>query len=87
MAVLGAANAMAFAPDGDRLALLVPAFPGRMLLTLVRPDRRGIWEQSLARNKMSNHLEGVNLAWSPDGTRLACTTGTSTVWVIDAATG
>ena len=31
--------------------------------------------------------EGVNLAWSPDGSLLACTTGTSTVWVLDAATG
>ena len=34
-----------------------------------------------------SRLEGVNLAVSPDGTRLACTTGTSTVWILDAATG
>jgi len=87
MVALGAANALAFAPDGDRLALLVPALPGRMTLTLVRPGREAIWERSLARNTMSNHSEGVNLAWSPDGTRLACTTGTAAVWVIDAATG
>ena len=35
----------------------------------------------------SYHPEGVNLAWSPDGRLLACTTGTPTVWVFDAATG
>ena len=31
--------------------------------------------------------EGVSLAPSPDGRLLACTTGTSAVWVFDAATG
>jgi GTPase SAR1 family protein len=87
MVDLGPANALAFAPGGDRIAILVPALPGRMMLTMVSPGREVIWARSLARNAMSNHLEGVNLAWSPDGTRLACTTGTSTVWVIDAATG
>jgi GTPase SAR1 family protein len=83
---LGAAIAMAFAPDGDRLALLALSLTGRTL-TVVRPGRKMIWQQSLQSDRMSNHSEGVNLAWSPDGSRLACTTGTSTVWVIDAATG
>jgi GTPase SAR1 family protein len=87
MTALGATNAMAFAPDSERMAMLAQALPGRMTLTLTRPGRGVVWERVLPRNRMSNHLEGVNLAWSPDGTRLACTTGTSTVWVIDAATG
>ena len=29
----------------------------------------------------------MNLAWSPDGSLLACSAGTSTVWVFDTATG
>jgi GTPase SAR1 family protein/nucleotide-binding universal stress UspA family protein len=84
---LGSASAMAFAPDSERLAMLVPSMPGRMKITLVRPRHGGVWELSLARNKMSNHTEGVSVAWSPNGTRLACTTGTTTVWVLDATTG
>ena len=88
MAALGVATAMAFAPDGDRLAVLAPSLAGRMTLTMIGPGQRKVWHQVLARNRMSSYgSEGVNLAWSPDGGLLACTTGTSTVWVIDAATG
>jgi GTPase SAR1 family protein len=85
---LGAASALAFVPGNDRLAILAPSLPGRMTLRLVRPDRDVLWEQALTRNRTSgSRLEGVNLAVSPDGSRLACTTGTSAVWVFDAATG
>jgi GTPase SAR1 family protein len=87
METLGVTSAMAFAPDG-RLAMLAPSLPGRMTLTLLGPGRNALWERVLTRNRMSSYrFEGVNLAWSPDGTRLACTTGTSTVWLIDAADG
>jgi Pentapeptide repeats (8 copies) len=47
-----------------------------------------VWEQVLTRERMSNaHPEGVNLAPSPAGHLLACSTGTSPVTVFDAATG
>lgn len=90
---LGAASALAFVPGSDRLAVLAPSLPGRMTLQLVRPDNdrpdKGVvWERALPRNRASgSRLEGVALALSPDGSRLACTTGTSAVWVFDAATG
>jgi WD40 repeat protein len=88
MATLGAPNAMAFAPDGDRLAVIAPSLPGRVTLKLIKPNQEVMWERVLTRNRMSSyHPEGVNLAWSPDGSLLACTTGTSTVWVFDTVTG
>jgi GTPase SAR1 family protein len=88
MAALGPANAMAFAPDGDRLAVLAPSSPGRVTLMLIEPNQEVIWQRVLTRNRLSSyHPEGVNLAWSPDGSLLACTTGTSTVWMFDTATG
>jgi GTPase SAR1 family protein len=91
---LGAASALAFVPGSDdRLAILAPSLPGHMTLMLIRPDsdrpdRDAVWKLALPRNRTSgSRLEGVNLAVSPDGSRLACTTGTSTVWVFDTATG
>jgi GTPase SAR1 family protein/nucleotide-binding universal stress UspA family protein len=88
MQALGAANSIAFIPGGDRLALLAPSLPGRMTLRVVKPDREVVWERVLTRNRMPSHsTEGVSLAASPDGRLLACTTGTSAVLVIDAATG
>jgi GTPase SAR1 family protein/nucleotide-binding universal stress UspA family protein len=88
MDALGVASVMAFAPDGDRLAVLAPSLPGRVTLTLLGPGRMPIWECVLTRNRMSSYRsEGVNLAWSPDGKFLACTTGTSMVWLIDVSDG
>jgi GTPase SAR1 family protein len=85
---LGGGSAMAFAPDSDRLVTLTPSLPGRMALTLFGTDRKAVWERVLTRNRMSsNRAEGVKLAWSPDGTRLACSTGTPLIWLIDAADG
>jgi GTPase SAR1 family protein len=85
---IGSASAMAFAPDGDRLATLSPSLPGRMVLTLFGPDRRSSWEQLLVTDRLSgSRSERTKLAWSPDGNWLACTTGTTTIWLIDAATG
>jgi GTPase SAR1 family protein/nucleotide-binding universal stress UspA family protein len=85
---LETASAMAFAPDGDRLAALALSLPGRMTLTLLGTDRMAIWQTVLARNRMfSNRSDGVNLAWSPNGKWLACTTGTSSIWLVDAADG
>jgi GTPase SAR1 family protein len=85
---LGATSAMVFAPDDDRLATLSPSLPGRMTLTVVRPGQGKAWEYMLTRNRMSSPgAERVNLAWSPNGRLLACTTGTSTVWLIDADSG
>src|ERR1700722_12116684 len=86
--MLGLTSVMAFAPNGDQLATLSPSLPGRMTLALIKPDRETIWELALTRNRMSgNHSEGINLAWSPNGRFLACTTGTSMVWLIDATDG
>lgn len=88
METLGTASAMAFRPDGSQLAALAPSLAGRMTLTLLGAGRDVIWEQVLTRNRMlSYRSDGVNLAWSPDGRRLACTTGTSAIWLIDAADG
>lgn len=85
---LGVTSALAFAPSGDRLVTLAPSLPGRMTLTLLGPDREPIWDCVLTRHRMfSNRPEGTNLAWSPDGRTLACTIGTSTIWLVDAATG
>ena len=82
------ASAMAFSPDGDRLVTLAPSLPGRMTMTLLGADRTAIWERVLTRNRMSsNRAEGVKLAWSPDGTRLACSTGTSLIWLLDSGDG
>ena len=84
---LGPANAVAFAPDGH-LAVLAPSLPGLVTLRVMRPDGEVTWERALSRNRISgSHPEGGNLAWSPDGNRLACSTGTSTVWVFEGATG
>ena len=88
MLALGPASAMAFLPESDRLAVLTASSPGRMTLTVIGPDRAVIWSQVLARERMSNaHPEGVSLVPSPAGRLLACTTGTSSVSVFDAATG
>jgi len=88
MLALGSASAMAFIPDGDRLAVLSAPVPGRMTLAVIGPNQEVIWEQVLTRKRMSgSHPEGVNLALSPAGHLLACTTGTSVVWVFDTATG
>ena len=85
---LGVTSALQFAPDGDRLAVLSPSLPGRMTLTVFEPELAEVWECVLTRNRMSSPgAERVNLAWSPDGRLLACTTGTSTVWLIDAHNG
>jgi WD40 repeat protein/nucleotide-binding universal stress UspA family protein len=85
---LGMTSAMAFAPDGDRLATLSPSLPDRMTLTALRPGQENVWECVLTRNRVSSPgAERVNLAWSPDGRFLACTTGTSTVWLIKADNG
>jgi GTPase SAR1 family protein len=90
--LLGVASAMAFSPAGDRLATLAPSLPGRITLTLCGLRGETFWESTLTRPRTSSYRsEGVNLAWSPDGKFLACTTGTSstasTVWLIDAADG
>jgi GTPase SAR1 family protein/transcriptional regulator with XRE-family HTH domain len=85
--VLGMSSAMAFAPGGDRLAMLVPSLGG-MTLALIGPDGQSLWESMVTRSRASgNRTEGANLAWSPDGQFLACATGTPTVWLIDAADG
>jgi GTPase SAR1 family protein len=85
---IGITSAMAFAPDGDRLATLSPSLPDRMTLTVLRPGQQAVWERVLTRDRKSAHRsEGVNLAWSPDGRFLACTIGTSTVWLINAEDG
>jgi GTPase SAR1 family protein len=86
MPALAPGSAMAFAPDGDRLAVLAPSQPGRMKLTLIKSNGEVISERVLTRDRPSSP-EGVNLAWSPDGSLLACTTGTAAVWVFDTATG
>jgi len=88
MLALGQASAMAFLPDSDRLAVLASPSPGRMTLTVIGPNREAIWEEVLPRKRNAgSHLEGVNLAPSPSGHLLACTTGTSAVWVFETATG
>jgi GTPase SAR1 family protein len=85
---LGLASAIAFIPDSGGLAVLAASVPGQMTLTVTGPDQKVIWEQAVTRNRMSGtHPEGVNLALSPAGRLLACTTGTSAVWVFDTATG
>jgi WD40 repeat protein len=62
--------------------------PGRVTLTVIGPNREAIWEQVLSRKGTAgSHPEGVNLALSPSGHLLACTTGTSAVWVFETATG
>jgi GTPase SAR1 family protein len=88
MAALGPVHAMAFVPDGDRLAVLAPSMPGQIKLMVITSKREVAWERVLPRNRMSgHHPEGINLALSPNGSLLACTTGTSTAWVFDIATG
>ena len=88
LSVLGAASAMAFTPAGDEVAVLAPSLPGRMTLTLMTPQGDVRWQQGLARNpKSSYYPEGANLAVSPGGGFLACTTGTSQVWVFETPTG
>ncbi len=88
MLPVGPASAMAFLPDGGRLAVLAASLPGRMTLSVLGPGREVIWDRVMTRERMSgSHPEGVNLAVSPAGHLLACTTGTSAVWVFDTATG
>ncbi len=88
MLALGPASAMAFIPGSDQLAVLAASLPGQMTLMVIGPDQEVIWEQVLTRKRMSSsHPEGVNLALSPAGHLLACTTGTAAVWVFDTATG
>ena len=88
MLAFGRASAMAFIPDSDRLAVLAASSPGRMTLMVIGPNQEVIWRQVLTRERMSSsHPEGVNLALSPGGHLLACTTGTSAVWVFDTVTG
>jgi GTPase SAR1 family protein len=86
--MLGMTSAMAFASDGDRLATLSPSLPDRMTLTVLEPGQGTLWECVLTRNRMSTHpSEGMKLTWSPDGRFLACTIGTSKVWLVDADNG
>jgi WD40 repeat protein len=59
-----------------------------MTLMVIRPNREVIWEEVLTgKRNASSQPEGVNLALSPSGDLLACTTGTSAVWVFETATG
>ena len=59
-----------------------------MTLKVVEPNRKVIWERVVTRNQMSGSFsEGVNLAVSPNGSMLAWTAGTSTVWVHETAAG
>ena len=88
MQALGPASAIAFIPNSDRLAVLSASSPGRMTLRVIGPHHEVLWEQVLTRKRSSgSHPEGVSLAVSPSGALLACTTGTSAVWVLDTATG
>ena len=88
MSALGPTSAMAFLPGSDRLAVLAPTSPGQMMLTVIGSNREAIWEEVLTRKRTaSSHPEGVNLALSPSGHLLACTTGTSAVWVFETASG
>jgi GTPase SAR1 family protein/nucleotide-binding universal stress UspA family protein len=88
MSAFGPASSMAFLPDGDRLAVLEPTSPGRMTLMVIGPNRKAIWEEALTtKRNAGSHPEGVNLALSPSGRLLACTTGTSAVWVFETSTG
>jgi GTPase SAR1 family protein len=87
---IGLASAVAFAPDGNRLVRLAHSLPGKMILSLLDsdPDHSVVWECTLTTNRFSaNRFEGINLTWSPDGRWLACTTGTSKIWLIDASSG
>lgn len=85
---LGPTSGMAFAPTDGRLATLAPSLPDRMILALSELAGEPVWEYVLTRDRMSsNRAEGVNLAWSPGGRFLACTTGASTICVIDAEAG
>jgi WD40 repeat protein len=90
--LLGVTSTMAFSPEGERLARLAPSLPGRMTLNLSGLRGEAFWESTLTRPRTSSYRsEGVNLAWSPDGKFLACTTGTSstasTIWLVDASDG
>ena len=89
--LLGVASAIAFSPDGERLATLAPSLQGRLTLTLRGLRGEVLWKSTLTRPPTSAHRsEGVNLAWSPDGRFLACTTGASTapkVWLVDSSDG
>lgn len=88
MLSVGPANAMAFIPGSERMAVLTASLPGRMALMMTGPDREVVWENVLTRKQMSgSHPEGASVALSPAGHLLACTTGTSDVWVFDTATG
>jgi GTPase SAR1 family protein/nucleotide-binding universal stress UspA family protein len=88
MSVLGPTSAMAFLPDSDWLTVLEPTLPGRMTLMVIGPNREVRWEEILAMKRTAgSHPEGVSLALSPNGHLLACTTGTSAVWVFETATG
>lgn len=88
MQALGAATSLAFVPGGDRLAMLVPSsMPGRITVKVIEPNRAVVWERMLRDRLPGNSSEGVNLAVSPNGSMLACTGGTSTVWVYKTATG
>lgn len=87
---IGLASAVAFAPDSDRLIRLAQSLPGKMTLSMLASaaDHTVIWDCTLTTNRFSaNRFEGINVSWSPDGRWLACTTGTSTIWLIDAASG
>ena len=55
---------------------------------VIGPNREAIWEEALTSERNAGaHPVGVNLSLSPSGHLLACTTGTSAVWVFDTATG
>jgi WD40 repeat protein len=80
---LGTASAMAFSPQGDRLAALAASLPGGMTVVLLGADHKPVWEMALPSQRVSSsRSDGVSLAWSPDGRLLACTTGTSVIWLI-----
>lgn len=81
----GVVSAMAFAPEGLRLATLTPSLGGRMQLSVIRPGepRERVWSRTLTRGLMATHRsQGVNLAWSPNGRVLACTIGEEVVWLL-----
>ncbi|HET6400920.1 MAG TPA: hypothetical protein VFH95_05910 [Candidatus Kapabacteria bacterium] len=73
-----------WSPDGKTIAYESPYFPGHAITDIVLTSNDGATKDTLPN---PSHELRFMPAWSPDGEKIICTTGSTSIEVIDVASG